>query len=92
MSKIKYIYEKNIFEMIYEDTDKIENILEKYMEIVKKVIHYIDFDAPHGWQDPDSYEADCVKGDIADMFKEANKEQIFEIYKIVNKNWDLRRI
>ena len=58
------------------------------MEIVKKVIHYIDFDAPHGWQDPYSYEADCVKGDIADMFKEANKEQIFEIYKIVNQNWD----
>ncbi len=65
-----------------------ENDEEVVMEIVKKVIHYIDFDAPHGWQDPYSYEADCVKSDIADMFKEANKEQIFEIYKIVNQNWD----
>ena len=65
-----------------------ENNEDVVMEIVKKVIHYIDFDAPHGWQDPYSYEADCVKGDIADMFKEANKEQIFEIYKIVNQNWD----
>ena len=65
--------------------DKDENTV---MEIVKKVIHYIDFDAPHGRQDPYSYEADCVKGDLAEMFKAASKEQIFEIYKIVNQNWD----
>ncbi len=34
MSKVKYIFEKNIFEMIYEDTDIIENVLEKYIKIL----------------------------------------------------------
>ena len=34
MSKIKFIYEKNIFEMILEDRDKIENLLEKYAKLL----------------------------------------------------------
>ena len=34
MSKIKFIYEKNIFEMIFEDKDSIESILEKYVKIL----------------------------------------------------------
>ena len=58
------------------------------MEIVKKVIHYFDYDAPHGWQDPYSVEADFVKDDLANMFKDATKEQLFEIYKILNQNWE----
>ena len=34
MSKIKYIYEKNIFEMLYENINNIEEILEKYNKIL----------------------------------------------------------
>ena len=34
MSKIKFIFEKNIFEMISEDKDKIENLLEKYAKLL----------------------------------------------------------
>ena len=34
MSKIKFIYEKNIFEMILEKRDKIENLLEKYAKLL----------------------------------------------------------
>ena len=60
----------------------------KVIEIVTKVIHYFDYDAPHGWQDPYSVEADFIKEDLAAMFKGATKEQIFEIYKILNQNWE----
>lgn len=60
----------------------------KVIDIVKNVIHYFDYDAPHGWQDPYSVEADFIKEDLAAMFQEATKEQIFEIYKILNQNWE----
>lgn len=65
-----------------------ENEESKVIEIVKKVVQYIDYDAPHGWKDPYSVEADFVKEDLTAMFKDATKEQIFEIYKIANQNWD----
>ena len=32
MSKIRFIYEKNIFEMEYEESDLIENLFEKYID------------------------------------------------------------
>ena len=34
MSKIKFIYEKNIIEMILEDKNSITNLLEKYAKLL----------------------------------------------------------
>ena len=34
MSKIRFIYEKNIFEMILEDKNSITNLLEKYAKLL----------------------------------------------------------
>ena len=34
MPKIKFVYGKNTFEMKYENTDIIENILKKYIELL----------------------------------------------------------
>ena len=42
MSKIKFIYENNIYEMIFEENDSIENIIDKYIKLlsIEKNIYY----------------------------------------------------
>ena len=43
MSKIKFIYENNIYEMIVEENDSIENILDKYIKLLSIEKKYLLF-------------------------------------------------
>ena len=43
MSKIKFIYENNIYEMIVEENDSIENIIDKYIKLLSIEKKYLLF-------------------------------------------------
>ena len=43
MSKIKFIYENNIYEMTVEENDSIENILDKYIKLLSIEKKYLLF-------------------------------------------------
>ena len=77
MSKIKFIYENNIYEMIVKENDSFENIIDKYMKLLSIEKKYLLF----------LYKGIIIKENKDKLNKLKNKNIIITIfYKDNNKN------
>ena len=83
MSKIKFIYEKNIFEMMLEDKDSIGDIIKKYVKLLSVKIEDLLF----------LYKGINIKTENNEKLKlKKNKNMTILVFKLNKDKKDIKEI